>query len=84
MQCCLVTGEHCSLCMMVQTWLSTVRQTSSHSGSLKHLLFPRSSAATFRSSQPSSPASMMTESRRLLSRSDTFRGNFNGSEFKLF
>ena len=79
-QCSFVTGEHSFLCMMVQTWLSTVWQTGSHSGSLKHLLFSRSSAATFTSWQPSPPgpscAAVMTAvTISHLSSSDTFRVN---------
>ena len=71
-QCCFVTGEHSFLCMVVHTWVSTVRQTDSHSGSLKHRLFSRSSAATLSSWQPSWSAVRTTETSRQLSRSDTF------------
>ena len=70
-QCCLVTGLHSFLCMMEQTSVSTMAQTSSHSGSLKHLLFCLSSAATFTSWQPSSSASAVSAVTHSQRTSDT-------------
>ena len=70
-QCCFVTGEHSFLCMVVHTWVSTVRQTDSHSGSLKHLLSCLSSADTFTSWQDSS--SVTATVTVMKSRSDTSR-----------